>query len=194
MDAAVEHRDTSPQPSHPHDASLELFGATVRQHRQQRGLTQRQLATRMGLHHRYISKIERGQRNIAVLLLLRLAYALDIPASSLLAPLEAYPSSGSRRAWEAASFVTPSIQLDDPSLLQLLGMTIRHARQDQHLSQPAIAAKANLSFGYISEIELGQRNLSVLSLVRIADALGISVAQLLEPVETRQSSFSCPTK
>jgi transcriptional regulator with XRE-family HTH domain len=79
---------------------------------------------------------------------------------------------------------------DQATLLPLLGATIRQARKDQRLSQPALAARTGLSFGYISEIELGQRNLSVLNLVRIADALGLSVAQLLAPLETRQSPSS----
>jgi len=55
------------------------------------------------------------------------------------------------------------------------------------LSQPALAARTGLTVGYISEIEQGQRNLSVLSLVRIAEALGLAVAHLLAPLETRQS-------
>ncbi len=79
---------------------------------------------------------------------------------------------------------------DQATLLPLLGATIRQARKDQRLSQPALAARTGLSFGYISEIELGQRNLSVLNLVRIADALGLSVAHLLAPLETRQSPSS----
>jgi len=191
----VTCRDISSQPSYIPHTLLQRFGATVLQYRQEQALTQRELATRMGLHHRYISKIERGQRNIAVLLLLRLAYALEIPASRLLAPLDTYASCRSSKTWDIPPVVIPSLHLGNPSkLLQLLGMTIRQARQDQHLSQPAIAAKAGLSFGYISEIELGQRNLSVLSLVRIANALAISVAQLLEPLETHQRSFSSPTK
>ena len=72
-------------------------------------------------------------------------------------------------------------------LLSLLGATIRQARQSQRLSQPALAASTGLSFGYISAIELGQRNLSVLSLVRLADALGLSVTHLLAPLEAHQN-------
>jgi transcriptional regulator with XRE-family HTH domain len=194
MDTAVEHRETSSQPSHLYDALSQRFGATVRQYRKQRRLTQRELAARIGLHYMSMSKIERGQRNIGVLLLLRLAHALDMPASSLLAPLETCTSFRAKGAEEVASSMPPSTQRDDPSLLQRLGAAIRQARQDQHLFQTALAAKTGLSFGYISEIELGQRNFSLLSLVRIADALGLSVAQLLQPVETHWNHFFSPTK
>jgi len=79
-------------------------------------------------------------------------------------------------------------------LLPLLGATIRQARQSQRLSQPALAARTGLSFGYISAIELGQRNLSVLNLVRLADALGLSVTYLLAPLETHQNPSAPLTK
>jgi len=89
---------------------------------------------------------------------------------------------------------SPTRPDNQATLLPLLGATIRQARKDQRLSQPALAARTGLSFGYISEIELGQRNLSVLSLVRIADALGLSVAHLLAPLETRQNPSAPLTK
>lgn len=181
----MAHRETSSQSSHAHDALLQRFGATVRQYRTQRGLTQRALAGRMDVHPRYMSKIERGDNNIGVLLLFRLAHALDLPAACLLAPLETWKTVRAPATWDAASSGRRAPPRDEPSrLLQRLGTTIRQARQAQRLVQPALAAKTGLSFGYISEIELGQRNLSVVSLVRIAEALGVSVAQLLAPVET----------
>lgn len=187
----MDHRETS-SPSSSLPATLpQRFGATVRHYRKQRGLTQRALAARMGLHYRYISKIELGQRTIGVLLLSRLAHALDIPASCLLAPLETSTSVDSRG--ETPSVMTPSTQPSSSSpLLQRLGATIRQTRQDQQLAQPTVAAASGLSVGYISEIELGQRNLTVVSLVRIAHALGVPVAQLLKPLEPFQSLGSSP--
>jgi transcriptional regulator with XRE-family HTH domain len=65
-------------------------------------------------------------------------------------------------------------------------VTIRRYRQQRDLFQTMLAAMTGLSSTYIGEIEQGQRNLSVLSLVRIADALGLSVSQLLEPLDTYQ--------
>src|SRR5712691_558648 len=176
MDAAVAHRETSSQPSHPYDTLSQRFGATVRQYRQQRGLTQRALAARMDLHYRYMSKIERGQRAIGVLLLLRLAHALDLPAASLLTPLETSASCRARGTWEATSSAPPSTQRGDLSLvLQRLGATIRQARHHQRLSQQALAARTGLDVSYLSNIERGQCNVSVFVLVRLADALGLSV-------------------
>ena len=72
------------------DPALELLGATIRQYRKQRGLTQQELADQTALSATYILQIERGKRNISVLNLLRLANALQISSSSLLQPLEAH--------------------------------------------------------------------------------------------------------
>jgi len=195
----VTHRDTSSNPSRPQDTPLQLFGATLRQYRKQRRLSQRALAASTGIRNRYISDIERGLHNIAVLMLLRLAHALEIPAACLLARLDTRITLAPLAAGDpltprytphvVGSYEdTPPIPRGDPAtLLRLLGATLHQYRQNQALSQPALATRAGLTFGYISEIERGQRNLSVLSLVRIADALGLSVAHLLAPLETRQS-------
>ena len=168
-------------------------------YRKQRRLSQRALAARTGIRRAYISDIERGLHNIAVLMLLRLAHALEIPAACLLARLDtritlAPPAAGDPLTPRPTPHVggssedTPLLPGGDPAtLLRLLGATLRQYRHNQALSQPALAARTGLTFGYISEIEQGQRNLSVLSLVRIADALGLSVAHLLAPLETHQS-------
>jgi transcriptional regulator with XRE-family HTH domain len=175
-----------------------LLGATLRQYRKQRRLSQQALAARTGiLDDRYISQIELGRHNISVLMLLRLAHALEIPAACLLAwvdtsaplapPITCDPLS-SRETRDVAvphddtSSVKPG---DAATLLPLLGATIRQYRQQLGLSQPALAARTGLNPTYIGQIEQGHRNLSVLSLVRIADALGISLSYLLTPLETR---------
>jgi transcriptional regulator with XRE-family HTH domain len=59
--------------------------------RHAQGLTQQALAAKTGLHVMYISGIERGQRNVSVLTLLRVAAALHLPAATLLQPLEMRP-------------------------------------------------------------------------------------------------------
>jgi len=71
-------------------------------------------------------------------------------------------------------------------LLRMLGTTLRHYRKQQGLSQQALATKAGLHYTYISEIELGQRNVSVLSLFRLATALHLPLSALLVPLEAHQ--------
>ena len=89
--------------------------------------------------------------------------------------------------------VTPARQPRDPeTLLHLLGATIRQYRQRQGLTQTGLATKTGLDNWYLSQIEQGQRNLSILSLVRIADALGLTVSHLLTPLETSHAPSPAP--
>ncbi len=73
------------------DPALQLLGATIRQYRQQRGLTQQELAAKIGLSRTYINQIEQGQRNVSIRAVLHIAAALGTPISLLLKPLEKYP-------------------------------------------------------------------------------------------------------
>jgi transcriptional regulator with XRE-family HTH domain len=197
----VTHRKTLSQPSPLHPTPLQLLGTTLRQYRKQRRLSQPALAVRTGIHHTYISEIEHGQHNISVLKLLRLAHALELRAACLLARLDpraptiAGVSLPAQRVQEAGvtRAARPARPPNDADrLLPLLGASLRQARQQVHLSQTALAAMTGLSATYIGEIEQGQRNLSVLSLLRLADALGLAVAQVLAPLETSQQPSRPP--
>jgi transcriptional regulator with XRE-family HTH domain len=173
------------------DPTLQLLGTTIRQYRQAQGLSQLVLAARMGLHDSYLSKIELGRHNITVLTLFRLAHALDVPASSLLAPLDTNTSFASPLICESVDSgetldavmthdIASSPQPSDPVvLLQVLGETIHHYRRQQGLSQRALATRTGLSATYITEIEQGHRNLSILNLVRLAESLNIPISSLL---------------
>jgi transcriptional regulator with XRE-family HTH domain len=49
--------------------------------RASRGLSQEALADRAGLHRTYVGSVERGERNIALENIHRLAEALDVPVA-----------------------------------------------------------------------------------------------------------------
>lgn len=59
-------------------------GRNVRHFREELGLTQEALAFDCALHRTYISGVERGIRNPTILVLEKIAKALQIPASKLL--------------------------------------------------------------------------------------------------------------
>jgi transcriptional regulator with XRE-family HTH domain len=63
--------------------------------------------------------------------------------------------------------------------LRRIGKRIREARQEQGLSQEALADLSGIGRSYMSGIERGVRNLSTLHLLRIAKALRVRPAALL---------------
>jgi len=60
----------------------------IRRVRKKRRLSQEELAWRSGLHRTYISMIERAQRSVTIDSLERIAVALGLSASALLARAE----------------------------------------------------------------------------------------------------------
>jgi len=64
--------------------SLKAIGRRVAQERKKRGLTQEDLAGLCEVDRSYLSEIENGYKNLSVLILLKLADALDMKASKLL--------------------------------------------------------------------------------------------------------------
>jgi transcriptional regulator with XRE-family HTH domain len=65
------------------------LGRVLRRHREAASLSQEELAFRAGVHRTYVGSVERGERNVTVLSLRKLAAALAIPASQLLRESEA---------------------------------------------------------------------------------------------------------
>ena len=61
----------------------EKFGATVRKYRLSVGISQEELADRADLHRTYISSTERGERNVSLVNIHRLANALAIKPKEL---------------------------------------------------------------------------------------------------------------
>ena len=60
------------------------FGTVVRSYRKSKGWSQEKLASETGLDRTYIGGVERGERNIALLNIFRIAEALDVPPSKLI--------------------------------------------------------------------------------------------------------------
>jgi len=67
--------------------------------------------------------------------------------------------------------------------LLFLGNRVRARREELGLSQEALADLCSFDRTYVSMIERGKRNISLLNLVRIAKGLSTSVAQLTEGIE-----------
>jgi transcriptional regulator with XRE-family HTH domain len=67
---------------------LKKFGEQVRKYRKFKGLSQEKLAELTGLHRTYIGGIERGERNVALLNIIRIARVLDISPCILIETIE----------------------------------------------------------------------------------------------------------
>ena len=64
-----------------------LFGRRLRELRLQRGLSQEKLAELADLHRNYVGIIERGQQNLSLLNIIKLAHALNVRPAKLLEPI-----------------------------------------------------------------------------------------------------------
>ena len=70
--------------------------------------------------------------------------------------------------------------MTNSTLLERLGSRVRELRQALGLSQETFAGKCGLDRTYISGIERGKRNVSMLNIERIAKALNITIAELMD--------------
>jgi transcriptional regulator with XRE-family HTH domain len=88
MSAGDTHRREVRVPRPPKEVVLPLkeIGARVRALREQRELTQAQLAEILGTRYTNISGVERGVRGLTIQQVVRLARALDVSTDALLVP------------------------------------------------------------------------------------------------------------
>ena len=68
---------------------------------------------------------------------------------------------------------------------QALGRRIRQLREKKGWSQEDFAARSGLHRTFVGKIERGLKNTTILTLMMISRALGISVAELLRGLEKR---------
>ncbi|MDH2415810.1 helix-turn-helix transcriptional regulator [Nocardioides sp. CER19] len=68
------------------NAILRAFGERVRELRTERGWSQEQLMDRAQLDRSYVSQVENGQRNPSLLVIAKIASALNVEPADLLVP------------------------------------------------------------------------------------------------------------
>jgi transcriptional regulator with XRE-family HTH domain len=71
----------------------------------------------------------------------------------------------------------------DNEVLILFGRAVRTARLERGYSQEALAERVGIHRTYIGDVERGTRNVSLLNIVRIAEALSVPVATLFSSVK-----------
>lgn len=70
-------------------------------------------------------------------------------------------------------------------LRTVVAVNVRRVRRQRKMSQEALAAAANLHRTYVGSIERAERNVSLDSLVALAEGLGIEPWELLHPGDAR---------
>ncbi|MBQ8682766.1 MAG: helix-turn-helix transcriptional regulator [Selenomonadales bacterium] len=68
-------------------------------------------------------------------------------------------------------------------ILTRYGRGVRKVRHEQGISQEELAERSNLHRTYISDIELGKRNVSLENIERIAVSLNKTLAEFFKEIE-----------
>ncbi|OQX80232.1 MAG: hypothetical protein B6D64_03535 [Bacteroidetes bacterium 4484_276] len=69
------------------------------------------------------------------------------------------------------------------NLQQIFGKIIKKLRLERNLSQESLAFDADIDRTYISNIEKGERNISIEVAYKLANALQISFSELIKEIE-----------
>lgn len=72
-----------------------------------------------------------------------------------------------------------------PSARMVFAQNLRRVRQQQGLSQEALADLAGLHRTYVGSVERGERNISIDNMETLADALRVSLLDLLTQTSTK---------
>ena len=70
------------------------------------------------------------------------------------------------------------------NILTQLGMRIRYLRKQKGMSQLDLSLEAEVNKNYISDLERGSRNPSILLLEKICKALDIDLATLFKGIQS----------
>jgi transcriptional regulator with XRE-family HTH domain len=71
-------------------------------------------------------------------------------------------------------------KLHDDDFLKWFGCRVRELRHQKNLSQEELAEHAGIDRTYVGGVERGERNLSLLNIKKLSDALGINVKDLFD--------------
>jgi transcriptional regulator with XRE-family HTH domain len=76
--------------------------------------------------------------------------------------------------------------LDEHLLLRDFGRRVGELREERRLTQREVAQRLRVGPRYYARIEAGERNLTLVSVARLARALGVKTSQLMERPRSRR--------
>ena len=68
-------------------------------------------------------------------------------------------------------------------ILKKFGDRVRSLRNETGISQEKLAKLAEMHRTYVSGIERGERNVSLVNIIRLSKALGVSASELMEGID-----------
>lgn len=75
--------------------------------------------------------------------------------------------------------IEPVTKLDENGIKRNFGQRVRTLRLKKGFSQEALALACDLDRTYIGGVERGERNISLINIHKIAEALGVSAKELM---------------
>jgi transcriptional regulator with XRE-family HTH domain len=153
------------------DEQLLRFGQNIRRAREQAGLSQ----DKLGLDRAAVSFLERAERSPDLPTVVRVAHAVKVAPAALLKDLAGgnSPLRGPRRSQDETA--TPAARF---------GKNLRWARERAAISQEALALKAEVDRAAISVFEHGHRDPNLRTILKLARALDVPPAILLNGIES----------
>jgi ribosome-binding protein aMBF1 (putative translation factor) len=70
-----------------------------------------------------------------------------------------------------------------PDIRERFGTAVKFRREEMGLTQEDLAEKARIHRTYLSDVERGTRNLSLVNIERLAGALGLKMSEMFTRVE-----------
>ncbi len=155
------------------DGQLEQFGQNIRRARERIGLSQ----DRLGLDRAAVSFLERAERSPDLPTVVRVAHAVGVAPAALL------------KGIGVAATVRGPRHEPDPSAspASRFGVNLRWARQRAGISQEALALKAEVDRAAISVFEHGRRDPNLRTVLKLARALEVPAAIMLNGVESNEA-------
>jgi transcriptional regulator with XRE-family HTH domain len=72
---------------------------------------------------------------------------------------------------------------NQPDVRERFGFAVKLRREELGLTQEDLAGRAGIHRTYLSDVERGSRNLSLVNIEKLAAALGVSMSELFRRVE-----------
>lgn len=70
-----------------------------------------------------------------------------------------------------------------PDVRERFGTAVKFRREELSMTQEELAEKAGIHRTYLSDVERGTRNLSLINIEKLAAALSVSLSKLFESVD-----------